>query len=352
MTDLPARKDDHLDLALNADVGFRRTTLLEEVELVHCSLPELAWDELDLSVRFLQKRLRSPLVIAAMTGGSPRASEINQLLAEAAEARGLAMGLGSQRAMVRTGSIDPLIASSYQVRRIAPTIPLLANLGAVQARDMKISLIRELVDAVAADALCIHLNPAQELIQSDGDRDFRGCLDRIRELTSELAIPVIVKETGNGISASIALTLRQAGVRHVDVSGSGGTSWVGVETHRAQSAERARGELFWDWGIPTAASLVQVADLGFETVIATGGIKNGLDVARALALGAHAAGLARPILQALDAGGVAGVCQALERIENELRVAMLLTGSKKAADLRRAPRVLGPRLTAWQTMRP
>lgn len=352
MTDLGARKDDHLDLALKADVGFRRTTLLEEVELMHCSLPELAWEELDLGVRFLGKRLRAPLLIAAMTGGSERASEINQKLAAIAEERGWAMGLGSQRAMVRTGKVDPLVAKSYQIRNVAPSIPLLANIGAVQARDMPQGLILELIDAVSADALCIHLNPAQELIQSDGDRDFRGCFERIRELSSELPVPVIVKETGNGISGAVALKLRQAGVRHVDVSGSGGTSWVGVETHRAEPEEKTRGELFWDWGIPTAASLIQVADLGFETVIATGGIKNGLEVARAVALGAHLAGLARPILQALDQGGIPGALRTLERIENELRVAMLLTGSKNMAELRRAPRVLGPRLSAWQTKRP
>lgn len=352
MTDLGARKDDHLDLALRADVGFRRTTLLEEVELVHSSLPELAWEEIDLSLRIFGKRVRAPVLIAGMTGGSERSKEINQKLAEVAESRGLALGLGSQRAMVKTGRVDPQIAASYQVRNIAPTIPILANIGAVQARDMPIDLIQALIDSVGADALCVHLNPAQELIQSDGDRDFRGCLERIAELVGTLGTPIVVKETGNGISASVARKLRAVGVVHLDVSGSGGTSWVGVETHRAKDEERQRGELFWDWGIPTAASLLQVTGERFETVIATGGIQNGLDVARALALGAHAAGMARPVLHALDQGGVARAARLLERVENEVRTAMLLTGSKNAADLRAVPRVLGPRLSAWQTKRP
>lgn len=352
MTDLGARKDDHLDLALRADVGFRRTTLLEEVELVHCSLPELAWEEIDLSVRLFGKRARAPVLIAGMTGGSERSKEINQKLAEVAESRGLALGLGSQRAMVKTGRIEAQIAATYQVRNIAPSIPILANIGAVQARDMPLELISALIDSVGADALCIHLNPAQELIQSDGDRDFRRCLERIAELANTLTTPLVVKETGNGISASVARKLRSIGVLHLDVSGSGGTSWVGVETHRAKNEEKQRGELFWDWGIPTAASLLQVTGERFETVIATGGIQNGLDVARSLALGAHAAGMARPVLSALDQGGVAGAARLLERVENEVRTAMLLTGSKNAADLRAVPRVLGPRLAAWQTKRP
>jgi isopentenyl-diphosphate Delta-isomerase len=217
----------------------------------------------------------------------------------------------------------------------------------MQAKDLPLSLIEDLIAGVSADALCLHMNVAQELIQPGGDRDFRGAVDTFRRLTSELSVPVIAKETGCGISRRTAQTLASAGIQHVDISGAGGTSWVGVETRRASGDAVRQGQEFWDWGIPTAASLLQVRDARFRTVIATGGIQSGMDVARAIALGATACGIARPVLQALDAGGVEGARAHLAAIDADLRAAMLLTGSRDLTALRQAPRLLGTTLRAW-----
>src|SRR5688572_21975692 len=347
MSDHGQRKSDHLDLTISGDVGFRRTTLLEEVTLVHQPLPELALPDVDISARLFGRRVASPVVIASMTGGTERAERINRQLAEVAERRGHALGLGSQRPVLKSGHIDAALLRTYQVRDIAPTIPLFANLGVVQAAAFPTALIEELVQSVGADALCLHMNVAQELIQPGGDRDFRGAVDTFRRLASELSVPVIAKETGSGISRRAAKTLAGVGVQHVDVSGAGGTSWVGVETRRASGDAVRQGHEFWDWGIPTAASILQVQEGRFRSVIATGGIQTGLDVARAIALGATACGIARPVLQALDAGGVEGALRHLERIDADLRAAMLLTGSADLAALRHAPRLLGATLRAW-----
>lgn len=347
MSDHGQRKTDHLDLTISGDVGFRRTTLLEEVTLVHQPLPELALPEIDLSTRLFGRKVRSPVVIASMTGGTERAQRINRSLAEVAERGGHALGLGSQRPVLKSGKLDRALLETYQVRDLAPSVPVFANLGVVQAAEVPTSLIEELVGAVDADALCLHMNVAQELIQPGGDRDFRGALDTFRRLASELSVPVIAKETGCGISRRAAGLLVGAGVRHVDVSGAGGTSWVGVETRRATGDAVRQGQEFWDWGIPTAASLLQVQAAHFRTVIATGGIQTGLDVARALALGATACGIARPVLQALEAGGVEGALAHLGRIDADLRATLLLTGSRDLEALRQAPRLLGGTLRAW-----
>ncbi len=344
MSEIGRRKADHLELAATGDVGFhRKTTLLSCVELLHDALPELHVDELDTSVTLLGKRLRAPIVIAAMTGGTDEAGDVNRRLAAIAEARGLAFGLGSQRAM----HVDPARASTFDVRAAAPTTLVLGNLGVVQAAAMSTGDVRALLDAVGADALCVHLNPAMEIVQPGGDRDFRRGLETLARLAAELGAPVVAKETGCGLSRGVGERLRDAGVRHVDVSGAGGTSWVAVETHRADPRARHLGEALWDWGIPTAASVAMVAGAGLDTIIATGGITSGLDVARAIALGAHAAGIARPTLQALRAGGEAEVHALLERVEAELRAAMLLTGSRDLSALREAPRVLRGELRDW-----
>jgi isopentenyl-diphosphate delta-isomerase len=249
--------------------------------------------------------------------------------------------------MIASGKVDPKLGASYQLRDVAPSVPIFANLGAVQAAPLGTSLVEEMVGFVGANALCLHLNPAQEMIQSGGDRDFRGCLDGIGRLANELSVPVIVKETGNGISRPVAEQLARVGVKHLDVSGAGGTSWVGVETRRAEGSKRDLGALFWDWGIPTAAALLQVQGGGFQTVIASGGIYTGVDVAKAIALGADAAGMARPLLQALDAGGVEAALLRLRGVEDELRTAMLLTGSRSLSQLKRAPRNLAAELSSW-----
>lgn len=330
------RKADHIELCATGDVGFRRkTTLFEEVELIHNALPELSLDAIDTSVVLLDKRLRAPIVIAAMTGGTERAREINLALAEIAEERGYGFGLGSQRAML----VVEEKSSTYSVRDVAPTTLVMGNIGAVQARSLPTDAIAELSARVGADAMCVHLNPAMEIIQPGGDRDFDGVLATLERLAHELPWPVVAKETGCGIGPSAARRLAKSGVCHVDVSGAGGTSWVAVETARAEADARTLGEALRDWGVPTAASvaIVRRAKPRFKTIIATGGVATGLDVAKAIALGAHAAGIARPVLQAFVAGGKAGALRFLQEVEAELRAAMLLVGARSVAALRKAP---------------
>lgn len=339
--DIASRKDDHIALTIDEDVGFRRkTTLLEEVELVHDALPDLSLDDVDLGVRFAGKALRAPLIIAAMTGGTPRAETINRDLARVAEEQGIGFAFGSQRPLLLRGTSE-----GYRVRDVAPTTLVLGNIGVVQARETPTAKLRELLDVSGADALCVHLNPAMEVVQPEGDRDFRGGLDTIARLVGELGKPVIVKETGCGLSRAVGERLVRVGVRDVDTSGAGGTSWVAVETKRAKDAQRALGERFWDWGVPTGASVAQLSGLPLR-VCATGGVADGLDAARALALGATCVGVARPLLKA-QARGIDTLREAVAQLIAEVRVACLLTGCRTPADLAQRPLVVGPRLRRW-----
>lgn len=340
------RKRAHLDLCANGDVEHAaKTGLFEEVELIHNSLPELDLASVDTSTEFLGKRLRAPFLISGMTGGTPEAGAINRDLAGLAERHGIGFGLGSQRAMLRR----PELRATYAVRSCAPTALILANLGLNQAAELSTREITELVNAVDADALCVHLNPAQELVQKEGDRRFVGGLDALRRLTSELPVPVIVKETGCGISAGVGRRLEAAGVRFVDVSGAGGTSWVRVEQLRGDARSRALGDLFHDWGIPTAASLLQLRGSSLVR-IASGGIRTALDACKSLALGAELCGFALPVFRAYRSGGVQAAGAFFEQNVEGLRVAMVLTGSPTLAALRRQPVILGPRLARWIPM--
>lgn len=342
-SDIGARKADHLDLCAGDDVGFRaKTTLLECVTLLHQSLPELAADDVSMEIDLLGRRLRAPVIIAAMTGGHERAASINRALATAAQEHGVGFGLGSQRAMQR----DTEMRWTYRVREWAPDVLLLGNIGVVQARETSTKDLERLVTDVGADALCVHLNPAMELIQAEGDRDFRGCVKTLERLCDELPFPIIAKETGNGLSPQTLEQLADAGIRYVDTSGAGGTSWVGVETLRADGTQKSLGSGLWDWGIPTAASVLYAARTSMN-VIATGGVRSGLDVARAIALGAHAGGIARPVLQAFMRGGESELRIWLEELVRELRAVMLLTGSRTVADLRKTPRVISGDLRPW-----
>jgi len=338
-----SRKVSHLELCAKGDVSFRaETNLLECVRLVHESFPEVDRDAIDLSTPFLGKTLRAPLAIAAMTGGHEVARDVNRALARIADRRGYAFGLGSQRAML----IEPSLTSTYAIRDVAPSVLLFGNLGVVQANKTSSADVERLARDVGADAICIHTSPAMEVVQPGGDRDFRSGYRTIERLHAELGLPIIVKETGSGIGPRTARRLASIGIRHVDCSGAGGTSWVGVETLRAEGAARRLGERLWDWGVPTAASIVACVDAGLAT-IATGGVATGLDVARALALGASVAGIARPVLKAYTEGGESGVELFLDEVETELRAVMLLTGCGSVAELRTVPHMVQGELRDW-----
>jgi isopentenyl-diphosphate delta-isomerase len=343
--DIVRRKADHIEVAASGSADFaERTTLLEDVHLVHQALAEIAVEEIDLSVELCGKRLSAPVVISGMTGGTPRARTINRDLALAASKAGVAMGVGSQRAMAE----HPDLEETFQVKDAAPDLVLFGNLGVVQARALGPEKVAELARRIGADAMAIHLNPAQEMIQDNGDRDFRGATDAIARLVETLPCPVIVKETGCGLSLQAARRLAYVGVKTVDVAGAGGTSWVAVEARRAAegSAARELGTELWDWGLPTAVSTVAAAAAGLE-VIASGGLRTGLDVSRALALGARAGGLAAPVLRAQRAGGADAVGDLLARVVTSIRTIMLLVGARKPVDVQAAPRHIGPTLRGW-----
>jgi isopentenyl-diphosphate delta-isomerase len=344
MSSITQRKADHIAVAASGQADFKRSTLLEEVHLVHQALPERALDEVDLSTELVGLRLQAPVVVTGMTGGTPEAGVINRDIARAAQALGLAFGVGSQRAML----LHPELEATFQVRDAAPEVVLIGNLGVVQARAHGAKTVAELARRIGANAMAIHLNPAQELIQDGGDRDFRGGLAIIEELVASLPVPLIVKETGCGISPEVAASLARIGVPCIDVSGAGGTSWVAVEARRAapESSSARLGSELWDWGLPTAVSVAAVARAGVQ-VIAGGGLRSGLDIARAMALGASAGGLAAPVLRAHQAGGYPGVLQCLSDICASVRAVTLLSGLARARDLARAPRHLGAPLASW-----
>ncbi|MDW5550015.1 type 2 isopentenyl-diphosphate Delta-isomerase [Methanosarcina sp.] len=333
------RKIEHLKLCAESPVESRKVSAgFEDVTLIHRALPELNMDKLNLSIDLLGKRLQAPFLIASITGGHPDTIPVNASLAAAAEELGLGIGVGSQRAAFD----DPSQEDSFRVvREKAPNAFVYSNVGAAQIRQYGVDGVEKLIDMIDADALAIHLNFLQEAIQPEGDRDATGCLDMIKEICSVLNTPVIVKETGAGVSREDALLLQKAGVSAIDVGGAGGTSWAGVEVYRARksgdSASEYLGELLWDFGIPTVASIIE--SRVSLPIIATGGIRTGIDIAKSIALGASAASAALPFVgPALE--GKESVVKVLSRMLDELRIAMFLCGCANIQDLRNAPVVV------------
>lgn len=342
--DISDRKVDHLELTAREEVQARgKTTLLEEVHLLHDSLPELTASEVDLSTEFLGRTLNAPMLITGMTGGADRAREINRILASVAQELGLAFGVGSQRAMLEN---PEELADTYRVRDVAPDIALLGNLGATQVAETPTPDVQQLVASIDADALCVHLNPGQELIQPEGDRDFRGCVEGISRLVDGLDVPVVAKETGCGLSPKTLEKLESTGIDWVDTSGAGGTTWIGVETLRTPAEKRSVGDVFWDWGVPTAASVVCAKRRGFQT-IGSGGLRSGRDVARAIALGADMTGMALPWLRSAYEEGFDAALEFGTTAIRSLRTACVLTGSKSLDELRDAPARVGENLENW-----
>jgi isopentenyl-diphosphate delta-isomerase len=350
---ISSRKQEHVELIVGRDVRFRqKSTGFERWEFQHNALPELDLPEVDSGTTFLGKKLLLPLIVSSMTGGYKDATRINRQLAVVCAESGLAMGVGSQRQAIE----DTRFHRSFSVvREVAPDIPVIGNIGAAEVAKLKdASVIQRLADLVRADAFAVHLNPLQEFLQPEGNPEFRGVLKGIEMLVRGLSIPLIVKEIGAGISLPVAKRLTDVGVKIIDVAGAGGTSWAGVEILR-RSKKKTRTaalmqelglphESFWDWGIPTVDALRQVASLKSQipslVLIASGGIGNGFDVAKSIAFGADLAGAARPLLQALEGGGVRELTAMIAAWKTELKGCMFLTGSKSIAELQKQQLVL------------
>jgi len=345
-TEIIHRKISHFELCAHQEVEFRhKTTLLEDVELIHQPLTETRLEDLDLNVEVLGKRLSYPLVITGMTGGAEEVGVFNREIAALADRLGIGFSVGSQRVMLRY----PEIKHTFQVRDVAPNMLFFGNLGIAQAREMTTPEVIRLAEDIGADAMCIHLNTAMEVIQENGDHDFRGSLEAIERLVAESQLPIVVKETGCGFARESGLRLAEAGVEWIDVSGAGGTSWVGVETIRNR-ALRHLGEAFWDWGVPTAASICELRNLNLN-LIASGGIRTGLQAVKALALGAKVVGVALPILRAYVSGGTEAVENFLRMFFDELRVALMLCGCARVADLKSEHAVISGKLLNWMSQR-
>ena len=326
------RKSRHLDVCLEEDVASRLDAGWDGVRLHHEALPEIALADVDVSTSFLGRPLRAPLLISSMTGGTARAAEINRRLAAAAEAAGIAFALGSGRAMLE----DPALRSTFDVRGVAPHVTLFANLGAVQLNyGIRPDDARRLVDDLGADGLYVHLNPLQEALQPGGDTNFRALEPKIAALCAALDVPVVAKSVGSGIAPSTAARLLGCGVAAIDVAGAGGTSWARVEGKRSGDAARERiAEAFGDWGFPTPRATAALrAALPETPLVASGGIRHGVHVAKALALGADLAGLALPFLRAAEESEAAPGAL-IDELVTALRVAMFATASRTIADLR------------------
>ncbi len=349
MGETSSRKMEHIRMVAEAGVESRESTLLEYVRIVHNPLPEIDLDDVDLTTSFCgtSKKLRAPLMITGMTGGHPDVAWINRELASLAEEMGIAFGVGSQRAAIE----DPGLAHTFSIaREAAPSTVVVANLGAPQlSRGYGVREARRAVEMIGADALAIHLNPGQEAYQDEGDPYYSGVLERIIEIADSLDVPVIVKETGTGIPGEVIRLLYRSGVKCFDVSGLGGTNWIKVEVLRSKKRHgaplRPAGPLSDYWGNPTAVSIVEArlaAPGGY--IIASGGVRNGLDAGRSIALGADMAGVALPVLRALLSGGRNSARRLLESIAYQLRTILFMTGSKRVEDLWLAPIVVHGRL--------
>jgi isopentenyl-diphosphate delta-isomerase len=326
------RKAEHIRISLEKDVQFRtKTTGFEEYDFIHCALPEMDFQDIITETSFLGKILSYPLMISAMTGGYSGALNINEPLTEACEEEQIAMGVGSQRQLLEN---NDYIQSYRIMRKKAPSAVIIGNIGGIQlTEEITFSQMNRLIDVIEADAVAVHLNPLQEILQPEGQTRFSGVLKQISRLVSTLDIPVIVKEVGCGISKTVAQALIDAGVCYIDVAGAGGTSWAGIESFRG--ADPFLSETFWDWGIPTATSIEMVKSIPGSHIIASGGIRNGMDLAKALALGAELCGAAFPFLRIVTDGGKNALIALLRKWRKELQIVMFLTRCLRIKDLHR-----------------
>jgi len=353
LSQISNRKDEHIRICLERNVEAKSVrTGFEEIFLIHKALPEINLRNVKTETVFLKHRFSAPIIVESMTGGTERAMEINAVIASVVEELGLGMGVGSQRAALKNPSLERTFRI---VRERAPRAFIISNIGGPQiVMEYGVKEIRRAVEMIEADALAIHLNPLQEAIQPEGETVYSGIIDRIRTIVDSLDVPVIVKETGAGISAEVARMLEDAGVACIDVAGAGGTSWAAVEYYRAVEYGDAAGQdlglVLWDWGIPTAISLVEVAQSVNLPVIASGGLRSGLDIAKSIALGASMAGLARPILLSASKG-YEETKRTICSLINQLRNVMFLVGAESIERLKRAPLVILGRTAEWLRVR-
>jgi isopentenyl-diphosphate delta-isomerase len=347
------RKEEHISISLKHNVQAREvTTGFEDATFIHKALPEIDRQKIDLSTKIFGHKFAAPLIVGAITGGTREATKINATIAEVVEELGLGMGVGSQRAALE----DKKYEESFAVaRRKAPTAFLVANIGGVQlVNGYGPKEVEKAMKMIEADALAVHLNALQETAQPEGQTNFTGVLEKLAQIAGDLEKPIIVKETGAGIAAEEAKKLEAAGAKGVDVSGVGGTSWAAVEYYRAKEVQdafrRRLGDLFWDWGIPTAVSIVEVSQTVDIPVIASGGVRNGVEVAKALALGSDLTSLSQPVLRAA-VKGVQKTRDMLSLLMDELRNVMFLVGAESIAALCKVPLVIMGSTSEWLRMR-
>lgn len=345
------RKVDHLRICLERDVQSLTPTGLEDVRLIHAAAPEINLDDVDIRCTFLGHKLQGPLMVTAITGGVAEATPINRNIAEAVEKLGLAMGVGSQRAAIE----DAALADSFAVaRQAAPSAFLVGNIGAAQlSGGYGIAEVKTAIAMIKANALAIHFNATQEAVQPEGEASFAGVLQALKVIASKATVPIIAKETGAGISREIAVKLEDAGVKALDVAGLGGTSWPAVEAERAQAEDSRKvtlGRWFTDWGIPTAACTFEATRAVKIPVVASGGIRTGIDLAKAIALGAKLGGVALPVLApATQSAGL--VREYLEMLLHGLKATMFLVGARTLEELACAPLIIGGTTRAWLELR-
>jgi isopentenyl-diphosphate delta-isomerase len=340
------RKAEHIRICLEEKAQARKVTAgFEDIKFVHRALPEINREDINLSTSFLNKNFSAPLIVGAMTGGTEEAVEINQNIAVAVEKLGLGMGLGSQRAAIENCTLEKTFTVA---RKAAPNAFLIANIGGIQlVHGYSVKEVKKVVEMIDADAVAIHLNALQEAVQPEGQTSFKGVLAKIGEVAGKIDQPVIVKETGAGISAEDAEALKNAGVAAIDVGGVGGTSFAAVEYYRG---EKALGEVFWDWGIPTVASIVEVVQSVKLPVIASGGVRTGIDIAKALTLGANLVSIVQPVLETAVKSSKATEFILLGLI-NELRNVLFLVGAKNIASLTDVPLIICNETAEWLKIR-
>jgi isopentenyl-diphosphate delta-isomerase len=353
LSEITKRKNEHIRICLEKNVMARKvTTGFEDIKFVHRALPEIEKRDIDTSTMVFNHRFAAPLIVGALTGGTTEAEEINANIAEAVEELGLGMGVGSQRIALENRKLSKTFTVA---REKAPTAFLLANLGAPQlVKGYGVREARKAVEMIDANALVIHLNPLQETIQPEGEPNYRGVIEKIREIAQNLEVPVIVKETGAGIAKEEAKKLEAVGVKGIDVSGVGGTSFAAVEYYRAEQTknkfQQKLGDDFWDWGIPTAAAIVEVSKTVQIPVIASGGIRNGIHIAKALALGASLTSISTPILHSA-VEGVEKVKETLSFFIKELKNTMFLVGASSIEELRTVPVLVMGKTGEWLRLR-